>query len=209
MIIPEGAPGVAFGTASDGNPRLDDAARLAIASHLDIPSEWAWVRQVHGDGVVHAVGPGIGLEADAVISTDPALPVAVSVADCLPVAVIADGAVAAVHAGWRGAAAGVVEATLTRLRVMGYEPESVIVGPGIGPCCFEVGPEVAARFPDHVARTSWETTSVDLAGAVVASIRGVRVEQVEGCTMHDLRFHSYRRDGTAERQFGVVWIAPA
>jgi YfiH family protein len=205
MIKPNVA-GVAFGTAADGDPRLDTGARAAISTVLGIAPEWAWVRQVHGLDVVEPRGPGIGEEADALITTNPGLPIAVSVADCLPVALVCDGAVGIAHAGWRGAAGGVVESTIAALLAAGHEPHTAVIGPGIGACCFEVGDEVADRFPEHRSRTSWDTGSVDLPGAVRADLEGLKVEVVGGCTHHDDRFHSYRRDGTSNRQFGVAWI---
>ena len=205
MIRPSVA-GVAFGTAADGDPRIDDVARAAVSSSLGIASEWAWVRQVHGAVVVEPEGAGIGDEADALITMNPALPIAVSVADCLPVALICDGAVGIAHAGWRGAAGGVVGATIAALVAGGHQPHTAVIGPGIGPCCFEVGDEVADRFPGHRSRTSWDTVSVDLPGAVAADLAGLDVEMVGGCTHHQDRFHSYRNDGTNHRQFGVAWI---
>ncbi len=207
MIRPR-VVGVAFGTASDGDPRLDDQVRTALSSSLGIASEWAWVRQVHGAVVVEPGGPGVGEQADAIITTDPHLPIAVSVADCLPVALIADGAVGIAHAGWRGAAEGVVGMTIAALAAGGHDPHTAVIGPGIGPCCFEVGDEVADRFAGNSSRTSWDTASVDLTGAVSAELNGLKIEVVGGCTHHDDRFHSFRRDGTSHRQFGVAWIAP-
>lgn len=209
MIVPEGLSGVAFGTAADGNPRLEASALETASDALGTPRRWAWVRQVHGDRVVHATGPGIGQEADAVFTTDVDLAVAVSVADCLPVALLAEGAAGMVHAGWRGAAAGVVQATVDAMAAAGHRPHTAVIGPGIGPCCFEVGSEVAARFDGHVRSTSWGTTSVDLAGAVSAVLDGVDLVVVNACTHHDDRFHSFRADGTELRQFGVAWVVPA
>ncbi len=206
MIRPDGLSGVAFGTSTDGDPRLDDAARISTSEILEIAADWAWVRQVHGSEVVAPTGPGIGPEADALITTDPSLPIAVSVADCLPVALLADGAVGLAHAGWRGAAAGVVSSTITALTDRGHPPHTVVIGPGIGPCCFEVGDEVADRFPNSRDRTRWGTGSVDLPATVAAEAEGLAVHFVSSCTYHDERFHSYRRDGTSLRQFGVAWV---
>ena len=140
------------------------------------------------------------------ITTDSGLPIAVSVADCLPVALIADGAVGMAHAGWRGAAGGVVSSTIGALTDLGHPPHTVVIGPGIGPCCFEVGDEVAARVPKSRARTRWGTESVDLPAAVAGEVEGLAVRFVSACTYHDQRFHSYRRDGTGLRQFGVAWV---
>ena len=206
MIRPDGFPGVAFGTSTDGDPRLDEGVRIATSEALDIPADWAWVRQVHGSDVVAPTRPGIGAEADGLITTDYGLPIAVSVADCLPVALIADGAVGMAHAGWRGAAAGVVSSTVAALTDRGHPPHTMVIGPGIGPCCFEVGDEVAASFPESRARTRWGTGSVDLPAAVAAEVDGLAVHFVSACTYHDDRFHSYRRDGTSLRQFGVAWV---
>lgn len=209
MIRPGGGLPAAFGTAADGDPRTDATVRRQLSDDLGIPAGWAWVRQVHGAVVVHADRPGILDEADAVFTTDPAVAVAVSVADCLPVALVADGAAGMAHAGWRGAAAGVVESLVAAMTAAGHPPHAAVVGPGIGPCCFEVGPEVAGRFPGRTATTSWGTTSVDLPGDVADRLSGIHLTVMDGCTHHDDRFHSFRATGTADRQFGVAWIPPA
>jgi copper oxidase (laccase) domain-containing protein len=85
----------------------------------------------------------------------------VRTADCLPILLVAERGVALVHAGWRGLAAGVVEAALDCFRA---PLRAALLGPAIGPCCFEVGPEVEARFPDHVIRPRRGRPRVDLAG---------------------------------------------
>lgn len=208
MNLPAGVRGVAFGTAKDGDPRIDDGVRSVISEALGIAPGWAWVRQVHGARVVEPSGPGIGAEGDALISTEPGLPIGVTVADCVPVVLIGDGAVGIAHAGWRGAAAGVVDATIKALDASGHHPHTAVIGPGIGPCCFEVGDEVAQRFPSHVRTTTWGTQSVDLPGAIAGGLEGLEVHHTGECTHHDSRFHSFRRDGTAARQFAVAWVAP-
>jgi copper oxidase (laccase) domain-containing protein len=116
----------------------------------------------------------------------------------------ASGDVVAIHAGWRGVVAGVVRSAVEWL---GSGPLIVAVGPCIGACCFQVGTDVAEAIrrassgTDVVVRQTGDKAFVDLRAAVRAQLQdlcgdGVRVENVEGCTMHEpLRFHSYRRDG--------------
>lgn len=104
------------------------------------------LRQVHGAAVLVADAPGSGAEADAAVTDRPGLPLTVRTADCLPVILLEPGGrVGVAHAGWRGLAAGVLEAALSAFAdPAGLE---ILVGPAIGPCCFEVGAEVAERFP--------------------------------------------------------------
>jgi hypothetical protein len=208
MIVPDGHP-AAFGAAAEGDGRSDDTARTAISRALDISPEWAIVRQVHGTEVLVADRPGRLGEADGIITTHPGLPLAVATADCLPVVLSGAGGVGIAHAGWRGAAAGVVAAVRTALADAGAPPSRAAIGPGIGPCCFEVGPEVAARFEGHTGTTTWGTTSVDLPGAVSRQLEGLEVWRSDACTHHDESFHSFRRDGTTLRQVTVTWLPPA
>ncbi len=200
--------GAAFGAAGEGDGRYDLEARAAISSRLGIPSGWAWPRQVHGTRVVEANGTGQQGEADAIFTCRPALPVAVGTADCLAVALHGDGAAAMVHAGWRGAAGGVVAAARQALAAAGSPATRAAIGPGIGPCCYEVGPEVLAEFPGFAATTTWGTPSVDLAAAVRTQLEGLEVWDAATCTRCDDRFHSYRRDRTERRQVAVAWLPP-
>ncbi len=164
--------------------------------------------QVHGAAVVSVRGPDVlatrTLSADALVATEPGDAVAVRVADCVPVLLAVPGrGVAAVHAGWRGVVAGVVGAALD---VLGGATEDVLaaIGPCIGACCFEVGPEVADAIaavsaPAVVHPREGANPHVDLRAAVAWQLaaRGVdAVDQVGGCTRCDAaRFHSFRRDG--------------
>jgi len=120
------------------------------------PPGWpiATVKQIHSADVIDAAGfTGERGSADALVSNTPGLAMAMRTADCLPI-LLADPehrAVAAVHAGWRGTAARIAERTIERMgEVYGTKPERVraAIGPGIGKCCFEVGPEVARAFSD-------------------------------------------------------------
>ncbi len=153
MIHPPGLEGARFGEAADGDPRHDPSAAAALHA-AGAPEGVAFRRQVHGSGVLVVTAPGRHGEADALVTTTPGVGVGVATADCVPVVIEGAGFAAVVHAGWRGVVAGVVEATLDRIASLGLTAEHAAIGPAIGPCCYEVGPEVAERFPGHTAVTT-------------------------------------------------------
>jgi YfiH family protein len=206
MIRPSGFRGVAFTTARDGDLRHDHAARHAVAGRLEIPQTWATVHQVHGGALLEANGPGGLGDADAMYTSLRRLPLAVFTADCLAVVIEADQGVGVAHAGWRGVAAGVVENLRAAMEGAGWDLLRSAIGPGIGACCFEVGPEVAARFPDTLSTTTWGTTSVDLPATVASRLEGLEVWQAGACTRCGDGFFSHRRDTTAARMAGIVWL---
>jgi YfiH family protein len=162
--------------------------------------------------------PPVG-EADGLVTSDPGVVLAVLTADCAPV-LLADpaaGVVGVVHAGWRGLAAGVVEAGVAAMADLGADPAATVglVGPAVGGCCYEVGPEVreavAARLPAALATTRDGRHGLDpAAGAAQALARaGVEVTNVRvvgECTFDlEERFFSHRRDaGRSGRQAGLV-----
>lgn len=196
----------AFTGAGEGDQRLDQDARGRLSAVLDIPEVWASVRQVHGSRVHRASAPGDQGEGDAIWTNRPSLPLAVFTADCLGVALLAEDAVGVAHAGWRGAAAGVITTLAEEMSEAGHAPVSALIGPGIGPCCFEVGPEVAEHFDGHITTTTWGTTSVDLPGFIAGQLAGLEIEMVGGCTRHDDSYFSHRRDGTKLRQVCLAWL---
>jgi YfiH family protein len=182
----------------------------------------ATVRQVHGTDV--ATADDAGTEADAVVAGRRGIAVGIVTADCVPALLVAPraGAVAAVHAGWRGAAAGVLEAALARLRAdFGIPPADVeaVLGPAIGPCCYRVGPEVEAAFVARSGKTTaaaWRRDGehllldMRLAARLLLAAAGVGgVESVGPCTACTPSLASYRRDGAgAGRQLSFVgWAA--
>ncbi len=183
---------------------------------------FARVRQVHGHAVVHASDPSTAPspEADAVISDRPGLAACVSVADCAPILLLdpASGAVAAVHAGWRGtlarAAAHAVQALVREHRA---RPGDLLaaIGPSIGPCCYEVSQDLAARFRGELGPAAGNPrgrqSRVDLwmANALVLRRAGLarqRIEVLGACTACEPdRFFSHRRDiGRTGRMVGFV-----
>lgn len=206
MIIPPGAAGrVVFSDAGEGDLRSDTGARQELSQRAGIASEWATVNQVHGSLVIRVSSTGQAGEADALWTAEPELPLAIFTADCLAVALQASGAAGIAHAGWRGAAGGVVSELRAAMSRAGFEPERAFVGPGIGPCCFEVGPEVVERFPRNRSRTSWGSASVDLHGSVRDSLADLDVWSANVCTKHETGWFSHRSDATPSRQAGITW----
>lgn len=187
--------------------RGDRAARSSLSDALGIPDRWATVHQVHGSRVARVDVPGSAGEADALWTTERGLALAVFTADCFGIVLMADAAVGVAHAGWRGAAGGVVSALRSEMTASGDEPTAAVIGPGIRRCCFEVGPEVAERFPEDVARTSWDTPSVDLEGAIARQLNGLDVAMARRCTYHEKGWFSHRASGTPQRLATVGWLA--
>ncbi len=172
----------------------------------------SWARQVHSDRALVA-RPGECGEGDALVTTQADLALAIATADCVPVVLSSGLRVAAVHAGWRGVAASIVPKTLSEL-----ESDTGIaawIGPAIGPCCYEVGTDVAdqvvASSDESVCRAgAGERPHLDLQRAVTVQLRrhGVtEVRCVRECTRcHDDALASYRRDGSASgRNLTFVW----
>ena len=188
----------------------DDEARVAenrrrACDALDLPYEQlAFNRQVHSPTVHRAAPGGRGTPGDGLWTDEPDLPMLAMSADCLPIAVATTAGprrLAVLHAGWRGLAEGVVEAGASTL---GDAPKAAIIGPAIGPCCYEVGPEVARLYePDLLSNGH-----LDLWRAAERALRraGVeRVERVDLCTRdHPQLFFSHRRDGLARGVQGVI-----
>ncbi len=192
--------------------------RLRLQQYL--ACQPVWLTQVHSATVVEAK-PTIMLTADASWTAQSHLACTVLTADCLPV-LFCDQAgtrIAAAHAGWRGLAGGILEATLQALAL---PPKEVLVwlGPAIGPAAFEVGPEVRKAFiqqhsaasvafcPSYNAGHYW----ADLYQLARIRLAACGVQQVYGgglCTYSDSqRFYSYRRDQQTGRQASLIWLAP-
>jgi YfiH family protein len=206
MIRPPCWDGAAFTEGADGDIRNDPGARDTLASRLGVSRDWAQVRQVHGAEVERVEAPGDAGEADALWTTRRRLPLAIFTADCFGLVLGAHGAVGVAHAGWRGAAGGVVARLRAAMSSSGHPPARAAIGPGIGPCCFEVGPDVAGEFPGHVTGTSWGTTSVDLPSVLKGQLDGLQVWASGGCTMHEDGWFSHRANGTPSRLATIGWL---
>jgi YfiH family protein len=194
------------------------ANRACLAEALGLGAPPLWLRQVHGTRVVRVEHGAEGAEADGSMATEPGQVCAVLTADCLPI-LLCDRAgtrVAALHAGWRGLAAGIVEAGV---RAMGPGAELLAwLGPGIGQAAYEVGDEVREVFVDAdrgaaaafapSPRGRWMADMYALARARLCATGITAVYGGEYCTASqaDL-FFSYRRDGTTGRMASLIWLA--
>jgi len=203
------------GSVSENRRRLQRALRL--------PSAPAWLSQVHGTTVVDAARPGsvaTGFpQADATMTTEVGIVCAVLTADCLPL-VLCDRQgtrVAAVHAGWRGLAAGIIERTVEALDVPALEL-LVWMGPAIGPTAFEVGTEVRERFTVHdpASQQAFQPGNQDRYLADITLLARQRlqrlgIEAIYGgrwCTYSQPEsFYSYRRDGDTGRMATLIWMS--
>lgn len=178
--------------------------------HLDDPRGWCWLRQVHGSTVLDADAPPDGEDrpADAAVTRTPGRPLTVLTADCAPIVLACDDALAVAHAGWTGLLAGVVEAAVTRLRAVGRGPVRAALGPCIHPARYEFGADDLARVVDAYGPTVAGTTdagrpALDLPAGVRAALARVEVtdlEDVDVCTAASPDHFSYRRDGETGRQ---------
>jgi polyphenol oxidase len=176
----------------------------------------AYGRQVHGATVSRVRTPtgedGFPYEADGQATALGEAAPTVLTADCLPIAVAGDGAVAMLHAGWRGLAAGVIAEGVRALMELGAtEPLSAAIGPGAGLCCYEVGPEVHEAFEHHGPGIR-QGQNIDLKAIARAELERAGVRRVADCGLCTIcsdpsLFFSHRRDGgITGRQAGVAWL---
>lgn len=215
----------AHATLNLGSNTRDDAARVAVNRRLlreglRLPREPAWLRQIHGVEVIDAAAvdaAALPPAADAAQTTAAGVVCAVLSADCLPVLFCADDGrwIGAAHAGWRGLAAGVLEATL---RSAPLPPSRLLawLGAAIGPAHFEVGPEVRAAFMaiDPAAADAFtpgrgDRWHGDLYRLARQRLARAGLERVHGgglCTYADAaRFYSFRRDPETGRMASLIW----
>jgi YfiH family protein len=197
-----------FGDMATPGPRLQARTML--------PSEPAWLKQVHGTRVVDAAEAGGKPEADASFARGRNQVCVVMAADCMPV-LLADregSVVAAAHAGWRGLCAGVLEETVKAMQV---DPRTLVawLGPAIGPRAYEVGDEVRDAFLAKDARAASAFAPsrpghwmLDLYAAARQRLAGVgAVTGGDFCTHSDKeRFFSFRRDRTKSRMAALIWL---
>jgi YfiH family protein len=205
-----------LGARVGDDPAAVEHNRAALRTHL--PADPVWLQQVHGTDVVDAESAGAFPRADGAVARTRHSVCAVLTADCVPV-LLTDrrgGVVAVAHAGWRGLAGGVIEATLARMAV---PPGEVLawLGPGIGPRAYEVGRDVYDAFVmrEPAAASAFEPRREGKFGADLCALARLRiaaagVSAVYGsgfCTYTDARrFYSYRRERMTGRFASLIWI---
>jgi polyphenol oxidase len=201
------------------NPEAVAENRRRLRTAVRLPAEPVWLSQQHGTNVLDLDGAhDAAARADASFTRHPGRVCAILTADCVPVLLASDSgaAVAAAHAGWRGLAAGVIEATV---RALELPPQSLLawLGPAIGPVHFEIGAEVREELlrADPEAEGAFEQNArgrymADLAALVRRKLKRLGIARIYGgdaCTYAAPEdYFSYRRDGRTGRQASLIWL---
>jgi YfiH family protein len=182
-----------------------DHRRQAVAV-----GSWTWLHQVHGAAVVVVDAPGdqAGRRADAAVTAVPGAVLAVAVADCAPVVLVAGSAIGVVHVGWRGLVAGVIPAAVRALRRLDAGPARAVVGPCVRPACYEFGEAELASVVSVVgdgveARTYDGRPALDVAAGVRLALAAAGVDECVDtgvCTTCSADHWSHRGGGDRQRQ---------
>ena len=206
-------PGLVHGfeqrSPADGR-ETREGSHARVAHALEARGRLLLLKQVHGAEVVEAPWEATP-EADAACSAEPGFLLGIQTADCLPILVVDPRRrlVAAAHAGWRGTAAGITARAVAALNARGSAVRDLLaaVGPGIGPCCYEVGEELRAAFgppgasffePGANGRLHLDLRAANVRQLLDAGLRPEALHHVDECTRCRAdRYHSYRRDGRA------------
>ena len=211
-----------LGLRSGEDEGVARANRALLQRAFALPSPPRWLHQVHGDRSLRLTEEVVDGEpqADAAFTTRPGIVLAILTADCLPILLCnADGAeIAAIHAGWRGLSAGVIECCVRRLR---GPPQQLLawLGPAIGAPSYEVGDEVRDAFLAYTPSAAaafvatraghWQCDLYTLARQRLAALGVTRVYGGGFDTFADARFYSYRRDGAHSGRFAsLIWLQP-
>ena len=214
----QGGGGLNLGVHVQDDPEHVAHNRRLLRSIL--PSEPAWLTQVHGVNVADAADVHGTPEADACVATQTGVVCAMMTADCLPVLFcdVAGKVVGSAHAGWRGLASGVLERTVDAMRQRGAAEILAWLGPAIGPEKFEVGQDVVDAFVSHdaVSRSAFVAIAgregkflADIYQLARLRLGQAGVTRVSGggfCTVSDTRFYSYRRDKVTGRMASLIWL---
>jgi hypothetical protein len=201
------------------DPLAVSANRARLQQLLALPAAPVWLQQVHGTQVVDAASASGTPQADAAWACNPGVVCAVLTADCLPLLLCdrAGECVAAVHAGWRGLAAGVIEQAVETLQRRSVDLLAWL-GPAISPAAYRVGEEVRDTFIAHDRRAGAAFTAA-AGGGWQADLYRLARQRLEDCDVMEVyggghcsygeagRFFSYRRDGACGRMASLIWLS--
>lgn len=181
--------------------------RATLESQIEMPI--VFMEQVHGDTVVLVEDNKAKPTCDALITTHRRLAVAVMVADCIPLLLKSDVAVAAVHVGRKGLMNGIARKTINAMRDLGAEIIHSYIGPNICGNCYEVSEEiyteVVSKYPSADSRSRTGKFTLDLAAGLKVDLKDTVLMDLSSCVLEDKNTFSYRRDGITGRQAGVIW----
>ena len=182
------------------------------------PSQhWSFLTQVHGSKNIEVKENEsvLGLEGDALFTTQEKKVLTIQVADCVPLALTSEcGAISVIHAGWKGLLNGVIENASEELQKKFPGDQSAVIGPHIGPCCYEYGRKDLDSFIEIFGTsvagvTDASADSLDLMAivSIVLEEKGIELSYRDGsCTSCDSKFWSYRSSGTQKRQSLLAWV---
>jgi len=202
-----------FDSANLGDHVGDEPAsvsenRAQLESQIGMPI--VFMNQVHGDTVVLVENNESTPTCDALITTEHKLAVAVMVADCIPLLLKSDVAVAAVHVGRKGLMNGIARKTIDAMRDLGAEQIHSYIGPNICGGCYEVGSdiyeEVISKYPASDSSIRSGKRTLDLVAGLKTDLKDTILLDLSSCVLEDKNTFSYRRDGTTGRQAGVIWL---
>jgi len=202
-----------FTSANLGDHVGDEAAsvlenRAQLESQIGMPI--VFMNQVHGDTVVLVEEKTNTPTCDALITTERKLAVAVMVADCIPLLLKSDVAVAAVHVGRKGLMNGIARKTIDAMRDLGAEVIHSYIGPNICGSCYEVGAdifnEVVSKYPSSDSSNRTGKATLDLVSGLKTDLKDTVLLDLSSCVLEDKNSFSYRRDGITGRQAGVIWL---
>lgn len=207
-----GAGNLALHVGDDGRSVMRRREELNAAAGI-APRRFQYMNQVHGNHVAVVESAAPAPTADAMVSRS--IPLAVMVADCIPLVLVGDGSagpvLGVVHAGRPGLASGVIPAALDQLRTAGARDIRAWLGPSICGNCYEVPAElradVAAVVPSAWSTTSWGTPALDLPAGAASQLEAadVQIEYRGPCTLETDALYSYRRDRQSGRFAGLAW----
>lgn len=202
-----------FDSANFGDHVGDDPAdvkvnRSILSDQIGIPI--VYMNQTHSDRVVLVENAQETPDADSLITTEHDLALAVMVADCIPLLLKSDIAVAAVHVGRRGLMNKITRKTIEAMRDLGAERINSYIGPNICGNCYEVSieifNEVTESFPSADSSSRTGKLTLDLVSGLKSDLKDTVIMDHSSCVFEDPKSFSYRRNGITGRQAGVIWF---